>query len=215
MPEETLAVIEAPPAPETAIMPKDKKEAAFLMPAKEEVAGFTCHAFSKSRKGFVIATGNELLNTERHLTAYKAAHPDWKQEVSNEAAIAEQKRKIEEAGKIEDPDKRAEAILASGQEYDGNLEWSLMTIAVPDFMFHLTALAYLCVGSAAGISRLIGKSREYFAEKVTEWGDSLTDEQWDKLTIRAFQELVESNLGNDFKVKEEKSGTPGAPETKN
>lgn len=208
-----VAVVEIPE--QTTITPKDKKEAAFLMPEKEEVAGFTCHAFAKSRKGFVIATGNELLNTEKHLTAYKAAHPEWENEVSTEALRQEREQKLAIAKLIEDPDKQAKAIMDAHDEFGGNLEWQLMTVAVPDFMFHLTALAYLCVGTAAEISRLIGKSKEYFAEQVTAWGDSLNDDQWDKLTIRAFQELVESNIGNDYKILEEKRGTPGAPANPN
>ena len=81
-----------------------------------------------------------------------------------------------------------------------------MVAGVPDFLFHLTALAYICVTPTKDLSALIGKPRDLFKEKVMTWWESLTDAKWQKLTVRAFQELVESNLGNDFVVKDE----PGA-----
>jgi hypothetical protein len=205
----TLAIVEAPT--ETKVTLNDKKEAAFLMPAKEDVAGFTAHAFAKSRKGFVIATGNELLNTERHLESYKEAHPDWETKLDVRESMKELTKKLDAALTIEDPDKRAETEIAAKQEYQNNLDWLVMSEAIPDFMFQLSALAYICVTSAAVLSRLVGKSREYFNEQVATWADDLTDDQWEKLTVRAFQELVESNIGNDFKVKEEKGGAPASP----
>ena len=208
---ETLPIVEAPE--QTVIAPKDKKELAFLMPAKVDIAGFTCHAFSKARKGFVIATGNELLNMGRHIEAYKLAHPDWQKEIEqdNKILVKERDDKIATAEKIEDPEARAKAYTAAQDEFNGLLEWSLMNLSVPDCAFHMTALAYLCVKSPAEISKLVGKSKEYFHEQVTIWADDLTNDQWDALTARAFQELIESNIGNDWKVAEEKNGSPGAP----
>jgi len=210
METDNLAVVEA--QPET-ILPKDKKEAAFLMPAKEDIAGFTVHAFAKSRKGFVIATGNEILNSEKHIADYKAAHPEWMNELSTPDVEMDLAGKLVKAKTIENVDDRTKAISDAQAEYDAQIEWTVLTKAVPDFSFHMTALAYLCVSTPAEISKLVGKSKEYFAEKVTTWADVLTDDQWDKLTIRAFQELIESNIGADFKVKEEK--TSGAPAAKN
>lgn len=211
MTEPTLAVVEAPE--QTIITPKDKKELAFLMPAKVDIAGFTCHAFAKARKGFVIATGNELLNMGRHIEAYKLAHPDWQKEIErdNKALVKERDDKLKAAEEIEDTDAKVKAITAAQDEFNGLLEWSLMNLSVPDCAFHMTALAYLCIKSAAEISKLVGKSKEYFHEQVTTWADELKDDQWDALTARAFQELIESNIGNDWKVAEEKNGTPGAP----
>ena len=213
MPEETLAIVEAPV--ETTVTPKDKKEAAFLMPAKEEIAGYTCHAFSKARKGFVLATGNELMNMDRHLTAYKSAHPDWRTEIDTRSIDAARAIQVEEEEKIVDVDQKGAAVAKANSEYEAGLEWTLVELAVPDFAFHMTALAYLCCQSAVEISKLVGKPREYFHAQVATWADEMPDAVWDKLTFRAFQELIESNIGNDYKVKEEKSGTPGAPATKN
>ena len=119
---------------------------------------------------------------------------------------------MEDAEKITEPDKKAEAITAAKKIYDGSVEWCVMCEAVPDFHFHMTALAYLCVGTSAEISRLIGKSRDYFNEKVLSWGEALTDSQWEKLTMRAFQELIESNIGEDYKFQE--TNNRGAPDTK-
>jgi hypothetical protein len=209
------AIYEAPE--QTVIAPKDKKEAAFLMPAKVDIAGFTCHAFSKARKGFVIATGNEVLFTGRHIEAYKLEHPDWQKEIErdNKVLVKERDDKIAAAEKIEDPDAKAKAITAAQDEFNGMIEFVLMNLAVPDCAFHMTALAYLCVKSPAEIAKLVGKSREYFHEQVATWADDLTDDQWDALTVRAFQELIESNIGNDYRIAEDKSGTPGAPAPKN
>ncbi len=212
---ETIAIVESPQEAKL-IKPSDPKEAAFMLPAKEDIAGFTVHAFAKSRKGFLIATGNELLNTERHLAAYKEAHPDWQQRIERDAKpmVAEVVSKLAEANKIEDVDARVKAVTSINDEYKNNLDWLAMAEAVPDFMFQLSSLAYICVMSAALLSRLVGKPREYFNEQVATWADGLKDDEWDKLTSRAFQELVESNIGSDYKVKEEKNGTPASPEKK-
>jgi len=89
--------------------------------------------------------------------------------------------------------------------------WDIMTKAIPDFLFHLTALAYVSVTPTAELVKFIGKNRELFNTKVSEFWDKLSDEQWQTLTIEAFKELIEANVGNDFKVKDE----PGATKSPN
>ena len=204
-------IVEAPDTGTTPIKPSDSKEAAFMMPEKTDVEGFTCHAFAKLRKGFVVATGNELCNTSKHIEEFKESHPDWMTTSATPQMIAARDEALAAALLIEDPLQQAEATTKAHNDFDGQVEWCVMVEAVPDFAFHMTALAYLCVGTVTEISRLVGKSREYFNEKVFAWAEDIDDATLDKLQMRAFQELIESNIGSDWKVKEEKNATPGAP----
>ena len=73
MPDNELPVV----AVEQIIVPENKKDVAFMLPVKEEIEGFVCHAFAKMRKGFIYATGNELMKTQQHIDAYKKSNPDW------------------------------------------------------------------------------------------------------------------------------------------
>ena len=154
----------------------DPKTAVLAMPEKIEIEGFTCHAFSAMRKGFLEMTDNQIIKANEHSQAYLKEHdlPD---------------------SVLTDPAK----------------SWDVMAAAVPDFMHHLTALAYICVTSAPDLAKLIGKPKVQFHEAVLAWWETLTELQWQQLTIRAFTELIESNLGNDYQIKSE----PGARATPN
>jgi hypothetical protein len=214
MPDESdLPIVSAADADTgtTPIRLSNAKDAAFMLPMKESIDGFTCHAFTKMRKGFIVATGNELCNDYKYIAAYKAAHPDWRTELTTQDIKDMLAAELAEASKIEEPTKKAEAINAANNSFEGNLGWAVMCMAIPDFHFHLTALAYLCCGSAAEIARLIGKSREYFNEKVFAWAEAISDDTLDRLQLRAYLELLASNIGQDYKVKEEKGGAPANP----
>jgi len=121
------AVLEAPATVGSA----DVKTAALAMPDKIDVEGFTCHAFSAMRKGFVEMTHNEIVNAEKHCREY-----------------------ITDNNLPEDDLKNPEK------------SWAIMEKAIPNFMFQLTALAYICTQSAKTLSALIGKPQDAFAEAV-------------------------------------------------
>lgn len=91
---------------------------------------------------------------------------------------------------------------------DPEKSWQIMNKAVPDFLFHLTSLAFLCASKTSVLSGFIGKPKETYREAVLAWWDGLTEQQWSALTIRAFQELMESNVGNDYIVKDEPGSKP-------
>ncbi len=88
--------------------------------------------------------------------------------------------------------------------------WQTLEKAVPEFVFHITALAFICISTPSKLAK-VTRDKEQFRVAVFEWFGDLSDEQWQQLTVRGFQELVESNVGNDYTEKKEEPGKGGAP----
>jgi hypothetical protein len=86
----------------------------------------------------------------------------------------------------------------------------VMEKAVPEFMFHLTAIAFICVADRKELSEA-SKTADKWRDAVFAFWESVTDVEWQALTIAAFKELTDSEVGNDYKVKQEKGDTPQSP----
>ena len=80
--------------------------------------------------------------------------------------------------------------------------WSLLEVAVPEFLFHITALAYVCTQDALTLAKF-SKNQDAYRQAVFAWWESLSETQWNAAAVRSFQELIESNVGNDYEVKNE------------
>lgn len=83
----------------------------------------------------------------------------------------------------------------------------VLAAAVPQASFQMTALAFICVSDSKTLGRVSAKP-ELFREAVTEFWDTINDDQWQALTTAAFEELARSNTTDDFKVKDESRGAP-------
>lgn len=89
--------------------------------------------------------------------------------------------------------------------------WAIWEQAIPDFYFHLTALAFLCTSEASVLGKLVGKQREMFSSAVMAWWDKLSKDQWSALTARALQEYGQASVGNNYKVQSEgKTASPNS-----
>lgn len=86
----------------------------------------------------------------------------------------------------------------------------VMEKAVPEFMFHLTAIAYICVADRKELSEA-SKTMDKWRDAVFAFWDEVKDTAWQELTVAAFKELTDSEIGNDYKVKTEKGETPQSP----
>jgi hypothetical protein len=89
-------------------------------------------------------------------------------------------------------------------------EIGLLLVAVPEAMFHMTALAFILCHSWKDLCN-VTKDKEVFREAVWGWWKDLEEAAWQKLIGISFVKMAAENVANDFTIKEEKD----APKPKN
>lgn len=103
---------------------------------------------------------------------------------------------------------------SNGLDLDKALEESqidLMNKAVPEFIFHMTAVIYICVADRKKLMEASASSEKWREAVFAFWDSMESEKEWNDLAFAAFSELNKADVGNDYKVKEEKGGAAQSP----